>query len=148
MYISTYNTYIDSTKPYEKPSQKASVQTKSSFFEQLSSKTFDSYYSAKSFPVDYVNKESTFYNKLRFSNQDDSNQEVSKSLDASLHVSSLEIFKKRADSYSQGSQALALPIKKISVPLDSSNNIKFNAQKSAALKVYQNNDAYFYKRAA
>ncbi len=148
MYIATYNSYITPTDTYNKRSSTATTKPQSSFKEQLHYKTTDTYNTQKSFPIDYVNKESTFYNKLRMQQDRASNTEIAKSLDESFHVSSFNILKKRANAYTADPKMMITSSLKNSYTLAPKlSGIEFNVQKSNIANIYLQNDAYFYKRA-
>ncbi|MBU0632621.1 hypothetical protein KKA17_08245 [bacterium] len=147
MYISTYNTYINPTQPYNKQSILPGTKPSSSFKEHLLYKTIDTYNTPKSFPVDYINKGSTFYNKLRMQQDIASDKEIAKSLDASYHVSSFDILKKRESAYTQTKYKITSSLKNGYTFAPKLSGIEFNVQKSAIANIYSNNNAYLAKRA-
>ena len=148
MYIPSFNTYINPLQPYDKNRPAAySSRSQSSFRDELQ-KADAAYTLNKSFPVDYINKESTFYNKLRMQKDFTSDFEVAKSLDESLHVSSFGILQKRSESYLQSGSNITSSLKS-SYPLTPKlADVKFDVQKSAVASIYATNDAYFNNRAA
>lgn len=148
MYISTYNSYINPVGTYNKQSEAPATRPQSSFKEHLLYKTIDTYNAPKSFPIDYINKESTFFNKLRMQQDISSDKEISKSLDESYHVSSFNILKKRENAYSSSNKTMITSLLNYSHPLAPKlSNIDFNVQKSAVANIYLRNDAYFHKQA-
>lgn len=147
MYISTYNTYINPTQPYNKPSTLPSAEPYSNFKEHLLYKTIDTYNTPKSFPVDYINKGSTFYNKLRMQQEIASDKEIAKSLDASSHVNSFDILKKRESAYTQTKYKITSSLKNSYSFAPRLSGIDFNVQKSAIANIYADNASYFTKRA-
>ena len=147
MYISTYNSYINPTQPYNKQSAAQTTKAQSSFKEQFLYKTIDTYNAPKSFPVDYINKESTFFNKLRMQQDISSDKEISKSLDESLHVSSFDILKKRESAYKQATYKVTAQQNKSHPLAPKLGSTDFSVQKSNIANIYLQNDAYFHQRA-
>ncbi|WP_345991988.1 hypothetical protein [Sulfurimonas sp. HSL-1716] len=147
MYISTYNSYINPVGTYNKQETAPLTKPQTSFKEQLLYKTIDTYNVPKSFPIDYINKESTFFNKLRMQQDISSDEEISKSLDESRYVSSFNILKKRESAYQQTSYKIT-SLQNVKYTLAPKlGSIDFTAQKADAANIYIQNDAYFHKRA-
>ena len=153
MYISSYSTYIDSLQPYKKQPAVAATKVESSFKDQLLEKSLSPYTLNKFFPIDYVNRESTLFNKLRMQKEStegttqEAATETSKSLDESLHVSSFDLLKKRAESYAQATSTITSSLKNKEPLKANLGDIKFDIQKSKVANIYLSNDAYFNKRA-
>ena len=143
MYISSYNTYINTVQPFaNKQSSTPQTQVQNSFHDLLLQQQ-QVYTLTKSFPVDYINKESTLFNQLRM--QTPSDPAISQTLQESLHVSSFDILKKRTESYSSylGNSKSSY---KYSTPLSVSlGKSEFTVQKQNIANIYLANDSYFNK---
>ena len=143
MYISTFNTYVGSVQPYNKQQLAAPSKSESSFKELLAQKQLTAYTLNKSFPVDYVNKESTLFNQIRMQTPKDT--DTSKSLEESLHVSSFDLLKTRTDVYMANADKIK-PFNKYTQPLTPNlGDTKFDVQKQKIANIYLSNDAYFNK---
>lgn len=143
MYISSFSTYINSVQPYSKKETSTQVKTDNSFQELLASKQLESYSFQKSFPIDYVNKESTFFNKLRMSIPKD--PEVSQTLEESLHVSNFDLLKKRSESYTTPLNKINVFSKYTQALSQNLGESTFDVQKQKIANIYLQNDAYFNK---
>lgn len=143
MYISSFNTYIDSIRPYSKQQSSTILKSSSDFKEVLASKQLETYTFNKSFPVDYVNKESTFFNKLRMYTPKD--PEISQTLEESYHVSNFDILKKRSQSYTTPINKINVFSKYTQALTPNLGETKFDVQKQKIANIYLQNDAYFNK---
>ena len=145
MYISTFSTYVGSVQPYNKQQSNAPSKSENSFKDLLAQKQLDPYTLNKSFPVDYVNKESTLFNQIRMQTEKDPN--TSKSLEESLHVSSFDLLKKRAAGYTQNTNNIT-SLSKYAQPITQNlGSIQFDVQKQKIANIYLSNNSYFNKTA-
>jgi hypothetical protein len=145
MYISTFSTYISSVQPYNKQQSATPSKSENSFKDLLAQKQLDPYTLNKSFPIDYVNKESTLFNQIRM--QTDKDPNTSKSLEESLHVSSFDLLKKRAAGYT-GTTNNITSLSKYTQPMAPNlGAIKFDVQKQKIANIYLSNNTYFNKTA-
>ena len=143
MYISTFNTYIGSIQPYNKQQSTTPSKSETNFKELLAQKQLAVFTLNKSFPTDYVNKESTLYNQMRIQTEKD--PDTSRSLEESLHVSSFDILKTRTDVYTQNANIMK-SLYKYTQPLTQNlSDIRFSVQKQKIANIYLSNDAYFNK---
>ncbi|MDD2357141.1 MAG: hypothetical protein PHX13_04450 [Thiovulaceae bacterium] len=143
MYISTFSTYVGSVQPYNKQQPAAPSKSESSFKELLAQKQLAAYTLNKSFPVDYVNKESTLFNQIRMQTPKDT--DTSKSLEESTNVSSFDLLKTRTDIYMANTDKMK-SFNKYTQPLTPNlGDIKFQIQKQKIANIYLSNDAYFNK---
>jgi hypothetical protein len=143
MFVSTFTTFINPLQSYSALQRTAPLQTEqpSAFVELLAQKQLSAYTLNRSFPVDYVNKESTLFNQLRMQTPQDSQNETS--LQASLHVSSFDILNKRTQSYEQNfskTKSLYKHQQPLSCNLGNSN---YSVQKQKIASIYTSNDNYF-----
>ena len=145
MYISTFSTYVGSVQPYNKQQSSAPSKSENSFKDLLAQKQLDPYTLNKSFPVDYVNKESTLFNQIRM--QTEKNPDTSKSLEESLHVSSFDLLKKRTASYTQNTNNITSLSKYVQPIAPNLGGIKFDVQKQKIANIYLSNNSYFNKTA-
>ena len=145
MYISTFSTYVGSVQPYNKQQSNAPSKSENSFKDLLAQKQLDPYTLNKSFPVDYVNKESTLFNQIRM--QTEKNPDTSKSLEESLHVSSFDLLKKRTASYTQNTNNITSLFKYVQPIAPNLGGIKFDVQKQKIANIYLSNNSYFNKTA-
>ena len=145
MYISTFSTYVGSVQPYNKQQSNAPSKSENSFKDLLAQKQLDPYTLNKSFPVDYVNKESTLFNQIRM--QTEKNPDTSKSLEESLHVSSFDLLKKRTASYTQNTNNITSLSKYVQPIAPNLGGIKFDVQKQKIANIYLSNNSYFNKTA-
>ena len=144
MYVSIYNTYINPVQSSTQQPAKAvnTTSAHSSFKEQLLSKTLEAYNAPKSFPVDYINKSSTFFNKMRIQQDIASNKDIEKSMDESLQVSSFNILKKREEAYTQPARYTVASLRLKQNPLAPKlADIDFDVQKANVANIYMNNDS-------
>ena len=143
MYISTFSTYISSVQPYNKQQSAAPTKSENSFKDLLAQKQLDAFTLNKSFPIDYVNKESTLFNQIRM--QTEKNPDTSKSLEESLHVRSFDLLKTRTDVYTENANKTK-SLYKYTQPLTPNlGDTKFDVQKQKIANIYLSNNAYFNK---
>ena len=145
MYISTFSTYVGSVQPYNKQQSAAPTKSENSFKDLLTQKQLDLFTLNKSFPIDYVNKESTLFNQIRM--QTDKDPNTSKSLEKSLHVSSFDLLKKRAAGYTQNTNNITSLFKYAQPIAPNLGGIKFDVQKQKIANIYLSNNTYFNKTA-
>lgn len=143
MYISTFSTYVSSVQPYAKQQPATPSKSESSFKELLAQKQLAAYTLNKSFPVDYVNKESTLFNQIRMQPEKDS--QTSKSLEESLHVSSFDLLKTRTDVYTENANKTKTLYKYTQPLTPNLGDTKYDVQKQKIANIYLSNDAYFNK---
>lgn len=141
MYISSYNTYINAVQPFANKQSSTPQTQQQSSFQDLLLQQQQAYTLTKSFPVDYINKESTLFNRLRM--QTPSDPEISQTLQESLHVSSFDILKKRTESYSSPLSSNKSSYK-YSTPLSTTlGGNEFKIQKQNIANIYLANNSYF-----